>query len=68
MEKSLDLNGISQANQSQANKPANNSISILHFDWCNLNQQFLSTLPRIDRVIGSDVFFENKCNFFFTLI
>jgi hypothetical protein len=35
-----------------------------HFNWCHFESSFIDSLPTIDFIIGSDVFFDNKRNLF----
>lgn len=61
---SFGLNEI-EISQGLDNIEFNNCIVIQHFDWSNLDSKILNKMPKIDFIIGSDVFFDSKCKFEF---
>ena len=38
-------------------------IQLLDLNWSNFDLDLIKSLPRIDFLIGSDVFFDSKCTF-----
>lgn len=67
IEKSLALNSIEyieRTNDQRINQQQENVISIQNFDWSNLEVRFLTEIPKINIIIGSDVFFESECKVF----
>lgn len=44
-------------------KKDSDDVIIQHLDWTHLDGQILENMPKIDFIIGSDVFFDSKCNF-----
>ena len=68
IEKSLDLNGLASSENSATNIKSSGVVTIQSFDWCNFDSRLVHSLPRIDFLIGSDVFFDSKCNNFFNKI
>jgi hypothetical protein len=56
--KTLELNNIKVCDE---NDDAKNSISIWDLNWNDLNPSVIQDLPKIDYLLGSDVFFDSKC-------
>ncbi len=40
-----------------------NRIRIQHLNWIEFKYELLESLPKIDFIIGSDVFFDGKCKY-----
>ncbi|CAF0703890.1 unnamed protein product [Brachionus calyciflorus] len=57
IKKTLNLNKIDLLNR--LDDENSNGICLEHFDWSDLDQNFFKKLPKIDFVIGSDVFFDS---------
>ena len=55
--KTLELNNIKVYDE---NEDAKNSISIFDLNWNDLNPSVIQDLPKIDYLLGSDVFFDSK--------
>jgi Lysine methyltransferase len=37
------------------------NVRLLHYSWGQFDEEFFQDLPKIDYLIGSDVFFDSKC-------
>lgn len=44
-------------------KNDSNEVVIENLDWAHLNEKILENMPKIDFIIGSDVFFDSKRKF-----
>ncbi len=51
IDEALKLNGISQDNR----------FNVKNLNWTNFDTDELDQLPKLDFLIGSDVFFDGKC-------
>ena len=70
MIKTKDLEGLIEHSLT-LNKCSENNVKVLHLAWGDFDENFVQNLPKIDYLIGSDVFFDSKCtlnklNFFKT--
>jgi hypothetical protein len=60
VKKAMSLNQIDIENEStKSMQPA--KIQIENLDWTDFDVSFLSNLPKIDYLIGADVFFSGNC-------
>ena len=61
IEKSLEINNVSFNEDIASSK----NIDLINIDWSNLDLSLMDKLPKIDFLIGSDVFFDEKSFFCF---
>ena len=61
MTATLALNGIDFSRLPSGTQASSSRMAIADLNWSNPERSVLEALPRVDILVGSDVFFDSKC-------